>query len=82
MNEPKSASAIPVPQKEAARKGALTDEERRRYEALREKAEAEAMAAFDADEDPGGVTVAARRAVDGGDVGGGGAPERGEDGAH
>ena len=82
MNEPKSASAIPVPQKEAAQKGALTDEERRQYEALRAKVEAEAMAAFDADEDPEGMTFADLRAVNGGDVDGGDAPDPAKDIAH
>ena len=81
MNEPKSASAIPAPQNEAAGKGCLTDEERRRYEELRAKAEAEAMAAFDDDEDPEGMTFADLRAVNGGDVGGD-APDPAKDVAH
>ena len=83
MNEPrKEASAIPAPQNEAVQKGALADEERRRYEALREKVEAEAMAAFDADEDPEGMTFADLRAVNGGDVDGGDAPDPAKDIAH
>ena len=81
MNEPKSASAIPAPQNEAARKGGLADEERRKYEELRAKAEAEALAAFDADEDPEGMTFADLRAVNGGDVGGD-APDPAKDVAH
>ena len=71
MNEPKNEAAQTAPQNEAASKEALTDEERRQYEALRAKAEAEAMAAFDADEDPEGMTFADLRAVNGGDVDGG-----------
>lgn len=84
MNEPKSASAIPAPQdqKSAKAAGALTDEERKQYEALREKAEAEAMAAFDADEDPEGMTFADLRAVNGGGVDGGDAPDPAKDVAH
>ena len=84
MNEPKSASAIPAPQAQEPAKaaGALTDEERKRYEALRAKAEAEAIAAFDADEDPEGMTFADLRAVNGGDVDGGDAPDPAKDIAH
>ena len=83
MNEPESASAITAPRKEPAKAaGALTDEERRRYEALREKAEAEAMAAFDDDADPEGMTFADLRAVNGGDVDGGDAPDPAKDIAH
>ena len=85
MNEPrKEASAIPAPQTQEPAKaaGALTDEERRQYEALRAKAEAEAMAAFDADEDPEGMTFADLRTVNGGDVDSGDAPDPAKDIAH
>lgn len=84
MNEPNSASAIPAPQNQGPAKaaGALTDEERRKYEELRAKAEAEALAAFDADEDPEGMAFADLRAVNGGDVDGGDAPDPAKDIAH
>ena len=82
MNEPKNEAAQTAPQNEAASKEALTDEERRQYEAMRAKVEAEAMAAFDADEDPEGMTFADLRDVDGGDVDGGDAPDPAKDIAH
>ena len=84
MNEPKNEAGHPALQTQEPAKaaGALTDEERRRYEALRAKAEAEAMAAFDADEDPEGMTFADLRAVNGGDVDGVDAPDPAKDIAH
>ena len=85
MNEPrKEASAIPAPQTQEPAKaaGALTDEERKQYDELRAKAEAEALAAFDADEDPEGMTFADLRTVNGGDVDGSDAPDPAKDIVH
>ena len=82
MNEPGNEAAQAAPQTKTLEKGALTDEERKRYEELRAKAEAEAIAAFDSDEDPEGMTFADLRTVNGGDVDGGDAPDPAKDIAH